>query len=161
MITAATVIPLVGFALLPISALYVVLLSRSLRSRLGARVECFLRPVRFQFFGVMACAPTLIALNFIRDFDPAVRIAITGVGVLGFYIALHDMLFARLGGLYEKGLIWRGTCVFLEDIDLLERPDPYTVIIQTLDRSRITLAADKAETADRIAAHARRFAPGE
>lgn len=154
MISAATAVPVAAYCLLPFCVLQIVLTVRADRRRLGERRECFLRPYRLQFFGVMLVTPVLIGLNFFREFDLIVRLAITGVGVLGFYIAFHDMFFARMGGLYENGLVWHGSRVFFDELDFIERPDPYTVVFQTLDRNRITVVLGNSSAADRIAVHA-------
>jgi len=154
MISVATAIPVVAYCLLPLGVLKIAFSVRTVKRRLGERLECFIRPYRLQFFGVMAVAPILIGLNFVRDFDAVVRVAICGVGVLGFYIAFHDMFFARMGGLYENGVIWHGSCVYFGDLDFIERPDPYTVVFQTRQRDRVTMVLADAAAAERIAARA-------
>lgn len=153
MISIASAIPAVAFCLLPAAAVQIAILARVARSRLGERRECFVRTLRLQFLGVMACTPVLIALNYIRDFDLLVRFAISGVGVLGFYIALHDMYFARLGGLYDNGIVWRGAIVYFDELDFIEKPDPFTVVFQTRDRTRTTVVMNDRAAADRVAAY--------
>lgn len=154
MISAATAIPVVAYCLLPLSLVKIVLSIRADKRRLGDRKECFLRPYRLQFFGVMIVTPILIGLNFFREFDVYVRFAICGVGVLGFYIAFHDMFYARMGGLYENGLVWHGSRVFFDELDFFERPDPYTIVFQTRDRTRVTVVLGDSCAADRVAAQA-------
>ncbi len=161
MISVATAIPVVAYVLLPFCVLQIAWSVRADKRRLGERVECFLRPYRLQFFGVMLVTPILIGLNFFREFDAYVRIAICGVGVLGFYIAFHDMLYARMGGLYENGLIWHGSRILFDELDFIERPDPYTLVFQLRDRTRLTSVFGDSAAADRVASRAERVKASE
>lgn len=145
-------VPAIAFVLLPVSALFSYLRSRLIVRSLGALETPFVRRLRKQFFGIMFCTPVLIALNYIRDFDLLVRIAVSGVGVLGFYIAFHDMLFSLLGGIYEKGIVWNGTWVLFEDIDFLDERDTHTLTFQMKDRTRKDFVTVSGEFRDAVIA---------
>lgn len=152
MIDPATIVPLVAFALLPIETVYLIIRVRLIKKSMGEREESLARRLRKQFFGVMFCTPILIALNYIREFDLIVRIAISGVGVLGFYIAVHDMLFSLIGGIYRNGIVWYGAWVLFKDIDCIELVDPYTLVIQLKDRTRKVFAPGTSAPVEHVAA---------
>ncbi len=132
----ATLMPVIALVLLPVSLVAVLAQARRARRAMGAVVEGFpLRP-SLQFVGIFAAAPVLIALNFIRDFDLLTTFAVSGVGVLGFYIACRELAYGRVSGIYEGGIIWNGSAIAFGDVDSAAAEDPYTVVITLKDRAR-------------------------
>jgi hypothetical protein len=143
-------IPLAAFALLPVTALFILIRAHLLERKMGPCEQPCPRKISLQFFGVMLCTPVLIALNYVRDLDVLTRIAVCGVGVLGFYIALHDLVFSRINGIYRNGLVWHGTSVFFSDIDTVENLGPATFLVTLHDRSRVTIVASSDTQAAQI-----------
>ncbi len=148
----ATLIPVVGLLCLPVSL--VVAFSQAARDRraMGTLAERFpLRP-SLQFIGILAAAPVLIALNFIRDFDLLTVFAITGVGVLGFHIACREMAYGRVSGIYENGIIWNGSAISFDDVGSAAGEDPNTVVITLNDRARRRFFSSDPDRAARVLA---------
>lgn len=145
-------IPLAGLVLLPLCALLVTVRAVCVRARMGRREFSFPRALKFQFVGILLCTPVLICLNYLRDFEPIAKIAITGTGVLGFYIALVDLINGRLGGIYENGIVWNGSALFYRDLDGYVLPDAVSVLIQTRNRERRIIVPGSAPVLDRLVA---------
>lgn len=148
----ATLMPVVALALLPVSL--VVALAQASRARVsvGVLVEPFpLRP-SLQFIGILAASPVLIGLNFMRDFDPLTVFAISGVGVLGFYIACREMAFGRIAGIYGDGIIWNASAISFADVDSAVMEDPFTAVITLKDRSRRRFFSNDPAKIDRVLA---------
>lgn len=149
---AAMIIPLFGLVLLPLSALLVGVRAVWVRSLMGRREFAFPRALKFQFVGVLLCAPVLIFLNYVRDFDLIAKIAITGTGVLGFHIALADIVNGHLGGIYENGIVWNGSAVFFRDLDGYVLPDAVSVLLQTRNRERRIIVPESPSVLGRLVA---------
>ena len=148
----ATLIPVVALSLLPVSFAVVYVQSRRARSSMGSVVETFpLRP-SLQFIGILLAAPVLIALNFIRDFDLLTVFAISGVGVLGFYIACREMTFGGVSGVYENGLIWNGSALAFPDVDSAVAEDANTLLITLRDRARRRFFSNDTARIERVLA---------
>lgn len=145
------IITIVAFALLPVSAVAVFARMTGIVRLLGERTETFPPKSPFQFVGILILAPILIALPLIRDFDPLTVFAISGVGVMGFYIACQEIAFARHGGICSKGVIWNSTWVLYEDVDSIARSDPNTLMIVLNDRTRKFFVSSDTELVSRIA----------
>lgn len=150
MIASSILLPVVSLCLLPIIALGIyVRISRVIR-QMGKSVEYFSHKIRHQFFGVLLISPILISLLFVRNFDILTRIAISGTGLIGFYIAVHDILCSRKCGIYEKGLVWNGTWIYFAFVDSWERTDPFTITLFMNDRSIKHLTFPEIKTLNHI-----------
>ncbi|ULQ60930.1 hypothetical protein K7I13_06645 [Brucepastera parasyntrophica] len=134
--TIAEIIPAVSFCLLPVIFIVCFVRSRSLRKKMGARELVMPQKYRLQFLGVLCSAPILIGLTYIRKFDALSVTAICGVGVLGFFIAIQDILYSGISGVYENGLIWNSSYLFFNDIDEVSLPEEATLVLLTKDRTR-------------------------
>lgn len=135
MISPSILLPGVSLSLLPFIALVVYFKISRIIHQMGNKIEFFSHKIRYQFFGVLLISPILIGLLFFRKFDILTSIAICGTGLIGFYIAIHDITCSRKCGIYEKGLMWNGTWVFFDSIDSWERTDPFTVSVMMKDRT--------------------------
>ena len=136
MMHLATIIPAISFCLLPVCAVILLLQLRVLKKKMGPCEYIFPHKFRMQFIGIMVCAPVLIGLNYFRNFDALTVFAICGVGVLGFYIAFHDILYMSVGGIYENGLIWNSAFLFYDTIDTVSHFEKTTIEIMTKDRNK-------------------------
>ena len=145
------IITIVSFALLPVSAIAVFIRMREILGRLGGRTEAFPVKSPFQFAGILILAPVLIALPLFRDFDILTVFAISGVGVMGFYIACQEIAFARHGGICANGVIWNSTYVLFADVDSVVKSDPNTLMILLRDRTQKYFVSTNAETVGRVA----------
>lgn len=132
----ALIIPVAGFALLPICAVILFFRRFRLLGRLGLREIAFPNRMQLQFIGILVCAPVLVALCFWRDFDPLVMFALSLTGVFGFSIALCDILLIRSGGVYANGIVWNTVAVFYDSIVSFRQLDPFTIELDGVDSTR-------------------------
>lgn len=151
--------PIVALSLLPLSLIVVCAQARRARSSMGTLVEPF--PIRpsLQFIGILVAAPVLIALNLIRDFDPLTVFAISGVGVLGFFIACREMAFGRVSGIYDKGIIWNGSAIAFADVDSAVAEDASTILITLRDRAQRRFFSNDSIRIERVLALLRETCP--
>lgn len=145
------IITIAAFALLPVSAIAVFVRMRGILRRLGERREAFPVKSPLQFAGILILAPVLVALPLIRDFDMLTVFAISGVGVMGFFIACQEIAFARHGGICANGVIWNSTWVLFGDVDSVVKSDPNTLMILLRDRSQKFFVSANKETVERVA----------
>ena len=135
MMSSSILLPVISLAFLPVLILFIYVRNLRVLKQLGAVRESFSHKIRYQFVGVLLIAPILIALLFIRKFDFLTSFAICGTGLIGFYIAVHDISCSKRCGVYEKGLVWNGSWVFFSNIDTWERVDPLTITLVMNDRT--------------------------
>lgn len=145
---ADTMIPIIALALFPPCAAWVVVRRAVLLRRLGAIRSPFPRKAQLQFIGILACTPVLPLLNFARRFDALTQFAICGTGLLGFYIALYDLLLVRIGGIYENGLLWNAGVALFADVASFSRIDPRAIEVTGTDGARRAFAFPDESTAD-------------
>jgi hypothetical protein len=133
---ADTLIPVIALALFPLCAVYVVIRRSLLLRKLGALQLTFPRRSQLQFIGILACTPVLVLLNFFRHFDALTQFAISGTGLLGFYIALNDLLLVRIGGIYKNGVLWNAGVSFFGAISSYTRVDSHTIEVMDVSMTR-------------------------
>lgn len=146
----ATIVPAAGLAAIPVLAVIRITAHFLLKKELGDPVSLFGGGRPLHFFGILLCMPLLVSLNFIRDFDLLTEIAITGTGVLGFYIALSDILSSRINGLYRTALVWNGEAIRYASIDEVSRLDPYSIEVILKPRERKVIANSSQELIDSV-----------
>lgn len=145
------IITIIAFALLPVSAIAVFARMRGILRQLGERSEAFPVKSPLQFVGILILAPVLVALPLMRDFDMLTVFAISGVGVMGFFIACQEIAFARHGGICANGVIWNSTWVLFSDVDSVVKSDSNTLMILLRDRSQKFFVSTNTETVERVA----------
>jgi hypothetical protein len=146
----ASIVPLVSLALLPLSALYVVVNTLILKRRMGPLVESFCPRFHFQFLGVLLFSPALIALAWYREFTSLPLFALCGVGVIGFYIAVRDLFVSRFTGAYRDGVLWSNAMVRYDDIDSLVLLDSCTLVFVLRNGHEKIFAAEDEEAVSRL-----------
>ncbi|HOC28163.1 MAG TPA: hypothetical protein PKH40_00660 [Treponemataceae bacterium] len=146
----ATIIPAAGLAVMPVLAGISLFRHISLRKELGAALQLFGSRRPLHFFGILLCMPLLISLTFIRDFDILTEIAITGTGLLGFQIALSDILSAGINGLYRHALVWSGEVIRYSAVESVTRLDPYSIEVILHPRARKVVSNSNTELIDAI-----------
>jgi hypothetical protein len=129
-------IPVIALALFPPCAVWVIIRRAVLLRKLGSLRSPFPRKAQLQFIGILVCTPVLPLLNFVRHFDALTQFAISGTGLLGFYIALYDLLLVRIGGVYENGILWNAGVAFFSGVASFSRVDPRTVEVVEAGGSR-------------------------
>lgn len=129
----ASIVPVASFALLPFSALYVIITTSIIRRRLGSSVESFVPRFHYQFCGVLFLSPALIALAWYRGFISLPLFALCAVGVIGFFIAFRELYISRMTGVYENGVLWSSGHVYFDDLDSLVQVDAFTLNFVDLD----------------------------
>ena len=122
-----TLIPAVALAVLPLCALFFLIRRRFLLKSLGSRTVAFPHRMQFQFIGILVCAPSLIALNFIRELGIEAAFTLSATGVFGFCIALADVFLIRVGGVYENGIIWNTATILYSDVESFAQLDPFCI----------------------------------
>lgn len=147
---AAMFVPLAALALLPLCAVPVLWRVYRLKIGIGPREYRFPRQKRFQFLGVLLCSPILIALCFFRSRDLLTIIALSLTGTLGFYISLADIMFARLGGIYERGLVWNGAILRFDCMKGFVRPDATSVLVRMRSGEQKLIVPDSPQMLERL-----------
>ena len=122
-----TLIPAVALMLLPVFVFFFLIRRMFLLRRLGARTVSFPHRMQFQFIGILVCAPSLIALNFLRELGLEASLALSVTGVFGFCIALSDVFLIRVGGVYENGIVWNTATILYSDVESYAQLDPFCI----------------------------------
>lgn len=149
---ADTPIPAIALALFPLCAVWVIIRRALLLRKLGSLRSPFPRKSQLQFIGILVCTPVLPLLIFVRDFDALTQFAISGTGLLGFYIALYDLLLVRIGGIYENGLLWNAGVALFAEVASFSRIDGRS--IEVLDAGGNRKAFVFPDEATAVAAYA-------
>lgn len=144
------IIMIIAYGTLPlIMAITFYRLKKTLAT-LGKNIQSFPARPAYQFIGILIASPSLIALPLIRSFDFLTIFAITGVGVMGFFIAFQELIYSRYSGLYEKGIVWNAISVKFEDIDRIEKEGSNTIVFILFDRTKKVLVCQDETIALRI-----------
>ena len=118
------------------------------------RHECWLpQRSRRQFVGILVCTLILVILPLVRRYDLLIEVSVCALGVIGFLIALRDILYAHRNGLYENGFIFNGIAVFFADIVSCARIDPDTLVIQTRRHTHHSIVPDNDDTMSVLISH--------
>jgi len=133
-------IPVVALALLPLLSAVLILRAVSIGRKMGAPLWLLNRRPRLQFLGVLVCSPLLIAVNLLRDFGPVTVFVISLTGLLAFAIALTDLLYSGMMGVYENGIVWNSVSVCFSSVTGFNWVDPYTLSLRITGRSNLLLS---------------------
>ena len=101
---------------------------------------------------ILVSTPALIALNYFRELGAASVFAVSGVGVLGFAIGLRDLLYTRMSGIYENGLVWTASSAFYADVAGYRRGETGSIVVEMRDRAEKPIVEVDDAMLDRIAA---------
>lgn len=151
----ATIVTASSFLLIVFAGLAIPVRQRITRRRMGRLERAFPRQAPFQFAGLAVFSPFIVAIPPIRQFSLPVTVAVSLAGCACFVLSLHDIVFARSRGIYERGLVLNAGCFPYSSVVAWNRPDPYTLRLRSRfglrgtfsspDIDLVNLVADKAE----------------
>lgn len=144
------IIPSVGLLLIPASLVFLIVGKRKLIKVMGILEQTLTLKWNFLDISIVVCTPILIMLNYFRDLGGLTVFAITGVGVLGFFIGAKNLLYKKICGIYANGIIWLADSILYDKIDEFKRIEPITIEIVTHDRNRITIISANSRQSDLI-----------
>jgi hypothetical protein len=122
-----TLIPAAALMALPFVVVFFLIRRHFLLRSLGSRTVAFPHRMQFQFIGILVCSPSLIALNFVRELGLEATLALSVTGLVGFCVAIADVLLIRVGGVYENGIIWNTAEIRYSDVESFAQLDPFCI----------------------------------
>ncbi|MDR2898144.1 MAG: hypothetical protein LBU99_04945 [Spirochaetaceae bacterium] len=100
---------------------------KPLLNKLGSCLLPFPRKKSIPFIAALACIPLLFALLFFRDFGGLLNIVLGLSGGLCVHMAMQDIIYRSISGVYEKGICADGKLLWYSDIEaIIPLPDTNT-----------------------------------